>query len=81
MEKREYIIGFDSERLGYGSVVLANPYKLGIPKEVTVVLVWKLFQYYLQSGGCPFKPFSDGCAETNRRFQRDGGECCGGCVS
>lgn len=38
MEKREYIIGFDSERLGYGSVVLANPYKLGIPEGVTVVL-------------------------------------------
>ncbi len=36
MEK--YIICFDSERLGYGSVVLRNPRKLGIYSGITVVL-------------------------------------------
>lgn len=33
-----YIVSFDSERLGYGSVVLGNPVKAGIPAGVTVVL-------------------------------------------
>ena len=33
-----YIVSFESERLGYGSVVLGKPVKAGIPAGVTVVL-------------------------------------------
>ncbi|MDE5651164.1 MAG: ATP-binding cassette domain-containing protein, partial [Duncaniella sp.] len=36
--EEEFIISFDSERLGYGSVVLSNPGRFGIPEGVTVVL-------------------------------------------
>lgn len=38
MSEREYVVGFESERLGYGGVVISNPLKLGIPAGVTVVL-------------------------------------------
>ncbi|MCM1254950.1 MAG: ATP-binding cassette domain-containing protein [Duncaniella sp.] len=38
MKEKEYIIGFESERLGYGNIVLHNPHRLGVVKGVTVVL-------------------------------------------
>lgn len=38
MHSTEDIIGLDSERLGYGKVVLSNPHKLRIPKGITTVL-------------------------------------------
>lgn len=38
MIDKEYIIGFESDRLGYGNVVLQNPHHLGIVGGVTVVL-------------------------------------------
>lgn len=38
MEEKDYLIGFESERLGYGNVVLRNPHHLGIACGVTVVL-------------------------------------------
>lgn len=37
MENQEIIIGLDSERLGYGKVILSNPYRIAIRKGITVV--------------------------------------------
>lgn len=37
MNNSDYLISFDSTRLGYGQVELSNPFRLGIPAGVTVV--------------------------------------------
>lgn len=38
MQQNDYIISFESERLGYGKTVLRNPHRLGIPRGVSVIL-------------------------------------------
>lgn len=38
MDSTKFIVSFDSQRLGYGNVVLANPHASYIPEGVTVVL-------------------------------------------
>lgn len=38
MDSTKFIVSFDSRRLGYGNVVLANPHGSYIPEGVTVVL-------------------------------------------
>lgn len=37
-DSSNYIISFDSQRLGYGKVCLQNPYKSGIPSGVTAIV-------------------------------------------
>jgi molybdate transport system ATP-binding protein len=37
MKSTDIVVSFDSERLGYGRVILRNPHRLGIPRGITAI--------------------------------------------